>query len=99
MLLQGSAALVLLIGCVNVASLLLARANAMRPELAVRHALGAGRVVLLRQMLVESILLVSLAGASGMMIGDILVSIAGQAVEDADTLLSRRLATAATADS
>ncbi len=65
LLLQGGAALVLLIGCVNVASLLLARANAKRPELAIRHALGAGRTTLLRQMLVESFLLVSLAGAGG----------------------------------
>jgi len=65
LLLQGGAALVLLIGCVNVATLLLARANAKRPELAIRHALGAGRTTLLRQMLVESFLLVCLAGASG----------------------------------
>jgi predicted permease len=65
LLLQVGAALVLLIGCVNVASLLLARANARRPELVIRHALGAGRVALLRQMLMESFLLVSLAGVSG----------------------------------
>ena len=64
-LLQCGAALVLLIGCVNVASLLLARANAKRPELAIRHALGAGRATLLRQMLIESLLLVGLAGATG----------------------------------
>ncbi len=65
LLLQGGAALVLLIGCVNVASLVLARATAKRPELAIRHALGAGRATLLRQLLAESFLLVSLAGAAG----------------------------------
>lgn len=64
-LLQGGAAMVLLLGCVNVASLLLARATAKRQELAIRHALGAGRGTLLRQMLAESGLLVGLAGALG----------------------------------
>jgi predicted permease len=65
LLLQGGAALVLLIGCVNVASILLARLSAKRPELAIRHALGAGAATLLRQMLAESFLLVGLAGAIG----------------------------------
>lgn len=65
LLLQGGAAFVLLLGCVNVASLLLARANAKRPELAVRQALGAGRATLLRQMLAESFLLVGTAATMG----------------------------------
>ncbi len=65
LLLQGGAMLVLLIGCVNVASLLLARLSAKRPELAVRHALGAGASTLLRQMLAESFVLVGVAGAVG----------------------------------
>ena len=65
LLLQGGAAFVLLLGCVNVASLLLARANAKRSEMAVRQALGAGRATLLRQMLAESLLLVGVAAAAG----------------------------------
>ncbi len=65
-LLQGGAALVLLLGCVNVASLLLARSSAKRQELAVRHALGAGRSALLRQTLAESLLLVGAAGVTGL---------------------------------
>ena len=65
LLLQGGAVLVLLIGCVNVASLLLARTNAKRPELAIRRALGARDSALLRQMLAESLLLVGLAGVTG----------------------------------
>jgi putative ABC transport system permease protein len=64
-LLQCGALFVLLIGCVNVVNLLLARANAKRPELAVRYALGAGRGALLRQMVMESLLLTFAAAAIG----------------------------------
>jgi predicted permease len=64
-LLQGGALLVMLIGCVNVANLFLARANAKLPEWAIRVALGAGRGVLLRQMLAESLTLTSVAAVAG----------------------------------
>ena len=81
-LLWGGVAFVLLIGAVNVTNLTLVRATARAREFATRQALGAGRWQLTRQLLAESVLLTTIAGAMGLLVASITVGTIAASAQD-----------------
>ncbi len=80
--LGAAVSLLLIVACANVAALMLARALARRREIGIRLAVGASRVRLLRQLLVENVMLSIAGGAAGLAIGQWAISLLVTALPD-----------------
>ncbi len=81
-LMMGAVAFVLLIACANVANMLLGRALARRREISIRVAMGASRARILRQLLVESVLLSTLGGVIGLALSQFAIDAFSKSVQD-----------------
>jgi putative ABC transport system permease protein len=88
----GAVACLLLIACVNLAGLLVAKGTARRREIAVRVAIGASRLRIARQVLTEGLVLAMLGGLAGLVVADVLLSSAATLLPDARVFFNSPIA-------
>ena len=88
----GGVAVLLLIACVNVTSLLVSRTRARQHEVALRMAIGASRLVVTRQLLIECVLVAALGGIAGLVVAKALLASAGTLLPDSSVFFGSPIA-------
>ena len=92
LVLLGAVGLVLLIACVNLTNLLIAKALGQRREVAVRAAIGASRAQIARQFVVEGLVIAGFGSAAGLFVAASLLDVAGRLLPDADVFFRMPMA-------